>query len=301
MKPYTKRKKFIMPFSGDELDHAETQRATEQLEIFIKQDNAKCLCLYKGSIAINGNGNLSLVHPSKLIGKKINDPGPIFLGLSNNIPLFSVSLVEPDEIKEDLVFEDLRKASKFLSPQEMSVAGRAKSLLDWHLNNRFCSKCGQITQPSSGGIKRECNSCSSEHFPRVNPVVIMLIISNNKVLLGRGKGWPEGAMSALAGFISPGETIEEAVKRETYEEVGIKIKNAQYVFSQPWPWPSQLMIGMVCEADNEDLNINTDEIEEAKWFTKDQVKAVYNNSGDHFLKLPKFTIAHHLLRNWIES
>jgi NAD+ diphosphatase len=108
-------------------------------------------------------------------------------------------------------------------------------------------------------------------------------------------------MSALAGFISPGETIEETVKRETFEEVGIKIENPKYIFSQPWPWPSQLMIGMVCEAQSEDLNINTAEIEEARWFTKDQVKAVYNKSGDHFLRLPKFTIAHHLLKNWIEG
>ena len=301
MKSQNKNKIFIMPFSGDELDHAETRRTPEELEFFIKQDNAQCLCIYNGSVAINIAGGLKLIHPSKLIGKKINDPGPIFLGIRNNTPIFSASLVEPGEIKEDLTFEDLRKASKFLSPQGMSVAGRAKSLLDWHINNRFCSKCGQITQPSSGGIKRECNRCSTEHFPRVNPVVIMLIISNDKVLLGRGKGWPEGAMSALAGFISPGETIEEAVKRETYEEVGIKIKNAEYIFSQPWPWPSQLMIGMICEAESEDLNINTDEIEEAKWFKKDQVKAVYDNSGDHFLRLPKFTIAHHLLRNWIDS
>ena len=301
MESYTRSKSFIMPFSGDELDHAETIRTTEQLEVFIKKNDAKCLCLNNGSIAIESTGGLKLIHPSTLIGKKINDPGPVFLGLKKNIPIFSASIVEPNTLNQDLVFEDLRKASKFLSPQEMSLAGRAKSLMEWHINHRFCPKCGQITQPSSGGIKRECNSCSSEHFPRVNPVVIMLIISKNKVLLGRGKGWPEGAMSALAGFISPGETIEETVKRETFEEVGIKIENPKYIFSQPWPWPSQLMIGMVCEAQSEDLNINTAEIEEARWFTKDQVRAVYNKSGDHFLRLPKFTIAHHLLKNWIEG
>ena len=109
----------------------------------------------------------------------------------------------------------------------------------------------------------------------------MLILSGDKVLLGRGVGWPEGAMSALAGFISPGESMEEAVARETFEEVGIKIRNPRYIFSQPWPWPSQLMMGVICEAESEDLTVNKAELEGANWFTRDEVQAVYNLSLIH--------------------
>jgi len=129
----------------------------------------------------------------------------------------------------------------------------------------------------------------------------MLILSGDKVLLGRGAGWPEGAMSALAGFISPGESMEEAVARETFEEVGLKIKNPRYIFSQPWPWPSQLMMGVICDAESEELTINKNELEGAKWFTREDVQAVYNKTGEAFLRLPRFTIAHHLLRYWLET
>jgi len=229
------------------------------------------------------------------------DPGPIFLGTEDGAPIFAASLQNPTDVTLEELFQDLRSAARMLSPEDMALAGRAKSLLDWHFNHRFCAKCGQVSQPKEGGIKRKCPSCETEHFPRVNPVVIMLILSGDKVLLGRGAGWPEGAMSALAGFISPGESMEEAVTRETFEEVGIKIKNPRYIFSQPWPWPSQLMMGVVCEADSEELTINKSELEDAKWFTKDEVQAVYNKTGDAFLRLPRFTIAHHLLRHWLEN
>jgi len=292
---------FIMPFAGGTLDHVETQRSPAELQTFVADPKARSICFHKGSPALRREGGLKRIHPSELIGRNLIDPGPIFLGLEDGAPIFAASLQNPTDVTLEELFQDLRSAARMLSPEDMALAGRAKSLLDWHFNHRFCAKCGQVSQPEEGGIKRKCPSCETEHFPRVNPVVIMLILSGDKVLLGRGAGWPEGAMSALAGFISPGESMEEAVTRETFEEVGIKIKNPRYIFSQPWPWPSQLMMGVVCEADSEELTINKSELEDAKWFTKDEVQAVYNKTGDAFLRLPRFTIAHHLLRHWLEN
>jgi len=292
---------FIMPFAGGTLDHVETQRSPAELQTFVADPKARSICFHKGSPALRREGGLKRIHPSELIGRNLIDPGPIFLGTEDGAPIFAASLQNPTDVTLEELFQDLRSAARMLSPEDMALAGRAKSLLDWHFNHRFCAKCGQVSQPKEGGIKRKCPSCETEHFPRVNPVVIMLILSGDKVLLGRGAGWPEGAMSALAGFISPGESMEEAVTRETFEEVGIKIKNPRYIFSQPWPWPSQLMMGVVCEADSEELTINKSELEDAKWFTKDEVQAVYNKTGDAFLRLPRFTIAHHLLRHWLEN
>ena len=292
---------FIMPFAGGTLDHVETQRSAEELQAFVAKPQARCICFHKGSPALKEGGGLKRIHPSELIGRNLHDPGPIFLGLEGDAPIFAANLANPTDVAKEDQFQDLRSATRFLSPEDMALAGRAKSLLDWHIDHRFCAKCGQVSQPQEGGIKRQCPSCDTEHFPRVNPVVIMLILSGDKVLLGRGVGWPEGAMSALAGFISPGESMEEAVARESFEEVGIKIRNPRYIFSQPWPWPSQLMMGVICEAESEDLTVNKAELEGANWFTRDEVQAVYNKTGEAFLRLPRFTIAHHLLRHWLET
>lgn len=292
---------FTMPFAGGTIDHVETQRSPAELQDFVAMPQARCICFHKGAPALKEAGGLFRIHPSELIGRNLIDPGPIFLGLEDGAPIFAASLQNPEDVTHQDDYKDLRSATRFLSPEDMALAGRAKSLLDWHFNHRFCAKCGQVSQPEGGGIKRKCPSCETEHFPRVNPVVIMLILSKDKVLLGRGAGWPEGAMSALAGFISPGESMEEAVARETFEEVGVKIRNPRYIFSQPWPWPSQLMMGVICEAESEELTINKDELEDAQWFTRDEVQAVYNKTGEAFLRLPRFTIAHHLLRHWLEN
>jgi len=292
---------FTMPFAGGILDHVETQRSAAELQAFLAKPAARCIMLHKGAPALAAQGGLKRIHPSELIGRNLMDPGPIFLGLEDETPLFAASVADPDKVADEDAFQNLRGIANHLSPEDLALVGRAKSLLDWHIDHRFCAKCGQVSQPALGGIKRECPSCKAEHFPRVNPVVIMLILSGDKVLLGRGPGWPEGAMSALAGFISPGETLEEAVARETFEEVGIRVKNARYIFSQPWPWPSQLMMGVICDAEGEDILLNKAELEEAKWFTQDEVRAVYDKSGEAFMRLPRFTIAHHLLRHWLET
>lgn len=293
-------KAFTMPFAGGDLDHAETRRSAEELQGFVHDPKSQCLVYLKGSPAINEDGGLKFIHPTELVGKDLQDPGPIFLGLNKDRPIFAAGLAHPQGVAPFESFQNMRAIAAQLDPMELALAGRAKSMLDWHFTHRFCANCGTLSNGDEGGVKRNCPECGTEHFPRVNPVVIMLILSGDKVLLGRGPGWPDGFMSALAGFVSPGETIEEATARETFEEVGITVRNIKYVFSQPWPFPSQLMMGITCEAEGEEITRNEAELEDAKWFTKDEVKAVFANEGDAFMRPPRFTIAHQLLRNWIE-
>jgi len=251
--------------------------------------------------ALEEDGALKFIHPSELIGRDLQDPGPIFLGLDKDVPVFAAAVANPENLAPAESFQNMRAIAGRLSPTQLALAGRGKSLLDWHYEHRFCANCGSLSHGGDGGIKRKCLECETEHFPRVNPVVIMLIISGDKVLLGRGHGWPEGFMSALAGFVSPGETIEEATVRETFEEVGVKVNDVKYIFSQPWPFPSQLMMGVMCNAEGETITLDKAELEEAKWFTKDEVKAVFAKQSDVFARPPRFTIAHQLLGHWIES
>lgn len=292
---------FTKAFAGGTIDHAETRRSADELHAFLAMPAARCLSFFKGMPALNVDGSLKRIHPTELIGRNLHDPGPIFLGLENEQPVFAASLATAEDVAPVEAFQNMRAIAGRLSPEELALAGRAKSLLDWHREHRFCANCGGMSVPEDGAIKRKCPHCDTEHFPRVNPVVIMLILSGEKVLLGRGTGWPEGWMSALAGFVSPGETIEEATTRETFEEVGIRISNPRYVFSQPWPFPSQLMMGIICDAKNEDITLNKAELEDAKWYSKDEVRAVFAKDSDVFMRPPSFTIAHQLLRHWLEN
>lgn len=292
---------FTMPFAGGTIDYAETQRTPEDLQSLVALPSARTILLLKGNVGIGEGGRLQRVHPSELIGQNLFEPGPIFLGLEGKRPIFAASLQDPKDFLPEENFVNLRMAGGMLDPVDLAIAGRARSLFDWHRTHRFCANCGGGSVSDEGGAKRVCNHCDTEHFPRVNPVVIMMVTSGDKVLLGRSPGWPEGFMSCLAGFVSPGETIEEATYRETLEEVGIKTKNHHYIFSQPWPFPSQLMMGMTCEAMDEKIDVEPGELEEAKWYSRDEVAAVMGKTGDAFMRPPRVTIAHQLLRHWLEG
>jgi len=181
------------------------------------------------------------------------------------------------------------------------LAGRARSIFDWHRTHPFCAQCGAGTTSAEGGAKRVCGSCETEHFPRVNPVVIFLIEHEDSVLLGRGNGWPPGYYSALAGFVSPGETIEEAASREGMEEVGARLSDHRYMFCQPWPFPSQLMIGLISQAADKTVRVDEKELEAANWFTRAEVQAVFDGTGEAFMRPMRSTIAHQLLRAWLSD
>lgn len=189
-----------------------------------------------------------------------------------------------------------------LSPEELATWGGARSLVDWHARHRFCARCGAPTTLAKGGWQRSCagESCKAEHFPRVDPVTIMLVEHEGRVLLGRQPRFPPRRFSALAGFIEPGETIEEAVAREVLEEAGVRVRDVTYVGSQPWPFPSSLMIGCHSYTDDPALTIDTTELEEAHWFTREEVAAAMagDESGRMLAPTP-VAIAHHLLKWWL--
>lgn len=191
-----------------------------------------------------------------------------------------------------------------LAPDQLALYGGARSLVDWHARHRFCAQCGGPTKIAKGGWQRSCTNCGAEHFPRTDPVGIMLIEAQiegeRHLLLGRGLGWPEGSFSALAGFVEPGETIEEGVQREVLEEVGLVVRDVSYILSQPWPFPSQLMIGCIGYADATDITLDETELAEARWFTQRQVEASLAGEADAPMRSPPaHTIAHQLFRWWI--
>ncbi|HEX4178824.1 MAG TPA: NAD(+) diphosphatase, partial [Rhizomicrobium sp.] len=230
----------------------------------------------------------------------------VFLGLDGARPLFALDL--PDETEPVLdggSFAEMRAAAFTLPARDIAIAGQAKALLDWHKRHGFCPNCGYATQFAEAGYKRNCPQCGAEHFPRTDPVVIMLPIFKSKdgfadeCLIGRNLRFPPLLFSAFAGFVEPGETMEEAVRRELLEEVELKVGAVTYHATQPWPFPSSLMLGCYAQALNRDFRIDGHEIEAARWLSKDEVRARLANGIEDEMRLPApIAIAHHLIRDW---
>jgi NAD+ diphosphatase len=196
-------------------------------------------------------------------------------------------------------FAESRRIMTALTPRDAELAATARALYAWHDSHRFCAKCGAPSQMIQRGWQRGCPACGAHHFPRTDPVVIMLIERGNSVLMGRSPGWPEGMFSLLAGFVEPGETIEAAVRRETLEESNIKVGAVSYLASQPWPFPASLMFGCRGTALSDEITIDPVEIEDARWFTREEILDAF--AGQHAFLSParEGAIAQFLLRNWL--
>ncbi|WP_417700508.1 NAD(+) diphosphatase [Pseudophaeobacter sp.] len=197
------------------------------------------------------------------------------------------------------VFAELRRIMARLTPLEAELAATAKALLSWHQSHPFCARCGSKTQITQSGWQRQCPDCKALHFPRTDPVVIMLITQGEEVLMGRSPGWPAGMYSLLAGFVEPGETLEAAVRREVLEETGVTVAEVGYLSSQPWPFPMSLMFGCQGRATSRDITIDPKEIEDALWVSRQEMMTVF--AGDHpkMHAARKGSIAHFLLENWL--
>lgn len=196
----------------------------------------------------------------------------------------------------------LWSAMGMLSPTDLAIYGGARSLVDWHARHRFCARCGSPTTLAKGGWQRNCTNdrCKAEHFPRVDPVTIMTVECEGQLLLGRQPRFPPRRYSALAGFVEPGESLEGAVKREVLEEAGVKARSVEYVASQPWPFPSSLMIGCHAYADDKTIVIDETELDDARWFTREEVAHAMSGAEDGaFIAPPPFAVAHHLLKWWL--
>ena len=290
-----------MAFSGAQLDHCDHERTPEHLKTMLADDDTRVVLFHDYLPALSADGRLLLVHPSDLKDLAIYDPGMVFLGrdTSTGRNWFAAHLQDPGDSIPPEQFADLRRIAGSMEPQELAIVGRAKSLIDWHGSHAFCAKCGERTGPAKAGAVRICRGCQTEHYPRISPVAIMLIEHEDHILLGRQAFWPEGSYSALAGFISPGEDMEEGCAREIKEEVGLDVTNIRYLMSQSWPFPSQLMLGLIAEASSRNVTIDKHELEDAKWFSRDEVQAVWDKTGSAFVRPPAFTIAHQLVRAWL--
>lgn len=240
------------------------------------------------------------------LGTPVRD---IFLGVDHEgHAVFAVSLekalAERIAQQPNLELIDLRSIAMrgLVSADVLGELGGAKAMLDWHERHRFCANCGTPSRVSSAGWRRECDHCGAQHFPRVDPVVIMLAIDGDRCLLGRQPRFPAGMYSALAGFLEPGETIEDAVRREVHEEAGVVCSHVTYFASQPWPFPSSLMMGCFARAASTAIVVDTTELEDARWFTRAEVRGMLDGTHENGLAAPKpFAIAHHLLKAFAEN
>jgi NAD+ diphosphatase len=235
----------------------------------------------------------------------------IFLGMLDGQAHFAVDVSLAGPKKADAPFKeqgkwiDVRSAASSGLAEEAAILAQARSMLDWHARHGFCAVCGVPSAMHDAGYTRKCTSedCGAMHFPRTDPVVIMLVLDGDNCLLGRQKIFAPLSYSALAGFVEPGESIEEAVRREVHEEVGIVLGDVRYISSQPWPFPSSLMIGCIGEAKTTEIVLDPNELEEARWFTRDQVAEMVENWADQSkLRTPApLAIAHQLVRAWLRG
>ena len=226
----------------------------------------------------------------------------LFLGVDEKgAAHFALDIADPAPLEGLGRFDDLRALAPRLSRDELAIIGPAKAVFEWHAKSGFCAQCGAATAIVEAGWMRKCGACGAEHYPRVDPVCIMVPACGDKVLLGRQRAWPKGMHSALAGFIEPGEAIEEAVARETLEEAGLIVREVRMHSTQPWPFPHSLMIGVICEVESDAETIDTHELESARWFTREEARALIAGQHPDAFCPPRFAIAHQLLKSWAES
>jgi NAD+ diphosphatase len=301
----------MMSFSGNPLDRASERRA-DPAWIAARRAEALFLPLWRLKVLLAGpEGALraARLRPERCETLAVADAPCVFLGLENGRPLFALDIslaAEDPALAGPLAglgaFHDMRPAAFLLPETDTAILGQAKALIDWHQRHRFCPNCGTATNFADGGYRRICPHCAAEHFPRTDPVVIMLPVDGDCCLVGHNKRFPGPLYSAFAGFVEPGETIEEAVKRELREEVNLAVGTVTYHASQPWPFPSALMIGCYAQARSRDFVTDGTEIEAARWMSRDEVRARLADAIDDGIKLPvPIAIAHHLIKDWAKG
>lgn len=200
-------------------------------------------------------------------------------------------------------FRDLRSLAmeEALPPEQLGILAQARSVIQWHERRNFCSNCATKLEIADAGYRRHCPGCGMDHFPRTDPVVIMLATFEGKCLMGRQAIWPKGMYSALAGFLEPGETMEEACARELFEEAALTATKVHYHSTQPWPYPNSLMIGLIAEVDSADARPDQTELEAVRWFTRDEARQLINGGYDGCFAPPPLAIAHQLVKSWAEG
>jgi len=297
-------------FVTDILDRAAHLRGDDaKLMALESHRDARAYVVYRDSLVVKqaADGPRALLSIDEALKFGAN-PGTIFLGLRDGAPIFgtgiSAAAVESLLPRNDVAVSELRGMAMqgVVPPNQLSAIAIAKSMVSWHQRHGYCANCGTRSVMKEGGWKRDCPNCKAEHFPRTDPVVIMLVTSGDKVLLGRQKHFLPGMYSCLAGFVEAAETIEDAVRREIFEESGIRCTDVRYYMTQPWPYPSSLMIGCTARALNEDVVVDHTELEDARWFDRAEATLMIKREHPNGLAGPHpFAIAHHLLGRWVQN
>ena len=314
-----------IPFSGDPLWRASNERRDpDWVEAHLRSPASRFLPYWKNNplttatdaavgqvpVAANAGDPCELVWlDNGVLHHLAERDRPVLLGLREGVAHFAVDLSPLEEPLaalglEGAEFTDTRAAAGRLAAGEAGTLAHGRSLIDWHNRHRFCPACSHPTESRDAGSMRKCEACGAEHFPRTDPVVIMVAWHGNRCILGRQKAWAPNFYSALAGFIDQGETIEEAVRREVKEEVGLEVDEVEYRKSQPWPFPSSLMIGCFAHVTGDEEDVDPVELDGARWFTRDQIRAAVADPdpAKHGFGVPgPVAIAHHIIKDWSDQ
>jgi NAD+ diphosphatase len=299
---------FRNTFAGNPLERASDRRADPAwISSRLADDSSLALAIWNGQplVETGPEGELRLAYVPAAMAEDLAGGVErlLFLGLWKESAVFAVDLEgTTDPVAGPLQglgrFEDLRNIALRLSQTEVAIAGVAKQMFEWRRRHRHCAACGERSEVADGGWKRQCPSCKAEHFPRTDPVVIMLPYHGDRCMLGRQAVWPKGVFSALAGFMEPGESIEEACARELAEEAGLKTVKVRYHSTQPWPYPSSLMIGLLAEVEDDEGTPDQTELSEVRWFTRVQARDLIDEKIPDARAPPALAIAHQLIRAW---
>jgi NAD+ diphosphatase len=276
----------IHAFAGSRLDRRQELRHQAKRQIIIK------LVADRAIVKEDAGGVALAYFEEEASGAMVH------LGIMDSDTAVLGTAIEENETPSDHALIDLRRLAMegLLPPHELAILAQARSLLAWHERHGFCSNCGQPTKAADAGYRRDCAACKAQHFPRTDPVVIVAVRGPRGWLLGRGPKFQPGMYSTLAGFMEPGESIEEAARREVYEETGIQLGAVAYHSSQPWPFPSSLMIGLIAQGITNEIAIDREELEDARWFAREELVQMLEDRHPQGLRVPKpAAIAHHLI------
>jgi NAD+ diphosphatase len=300
----------LMPFDGDPLDRVSNERHDDAwVQEKLRDSASRFLPLWRlQAPVVNGDEPRLVWTDGRVLNQLGDGHQTALLGLLDGVAHFAVDVSElEDPIAtldlEDASYSDVRALATRVPAPEAGTIAHARSVLDWHRRHGFCPNCGSKTESFEGGSVRKCAACSASHFPRTDPVVIMLVWRGDRCLLGKRAGAAGNRYSCLAGYMDQGETIEAAVRREVREEAGLEIDEVRYFASQPWPFPSTLMIGCFAHAASDDIEVDAREIEDARWFSRDEISRVLGGPDPAVeVTIPeRVAIAHHLIRAWSES
>ena len=293
-------------FAGNPIERLSEKRSDEAAAEALQQADARVMLLREGRAYLRMDGNapdvwFKPVH-AQALGAKLEHA--VLLGWLDGAPRLAAPASEIDELPANIKAIDYRSiyTQGLLGGGDAGAMAQGAALVAWNGTHRFCGRCGAKTEMRAGGYKRVCTNCGAQHFPRTDPVAIMLAVTSDRCLMGRSPHFAPGMYSCLAGFIEPGETIENAVRRETFEEAGIRVGRVSYHASQPWPFPYTLLIGCFGEALNEDIVRDTSELEDARWFTRAETRDILaGTSSQGIFAPPPMAIAHHLIKAWVDA